>query len=137
MPRPRRKARKWFQLYFWKDRDLSLELVANAQAAGYEALLVAVDDVPVAGNRPRDLRNGMTVPPRLTARTFLDASYRWRWWFNLLTAEPYSFAFDKTGQGSTRDPLHRLSDPTVAFGRMARSRGFTRTTSRAQHGACI
>ncbi|MER8073427.1 alpha-hydroxy acid oxidase [Streptomyces sp. NPDC094034] len=107
-------ARKWFQLYLWKDRDLSLQLVANAKAAGYEALLVTVD-VPVAGNRLRDKRNGMTIPPQLTMKTFIDASYRWQWWFDFLTTEPYSFAFDTSGQGSTSDVVRRLSDPTVTF----------------------
>jgi isopentenyl diphosphate isomerase/L-lactate dehydrogenase-like FMN-dependent dehydrogenase len=112
------KARKWFQLYLWKDRDLSLELVAKANAAGYEALLITVD-VPVAGNRLRDQRNGMTVPPRLTARTFLHASYRWHWWWDFLTTEPYSFAFDTSGQGSTSDVIRRLTDPSVTFADLA------------------
>jgi isopentenyl diphosphate isomerase/L-lactate dehydrogenase-like FMN-dependent dehydrogenase len=112
------EARKWFQLYLWKDRDLSLELVRNARAAGYEALLVTVD-VPVSGNRLRDQRNGMTIPPRLTAKTFLDASYRWRWWFDFLTTEPYSFAFDTTGRGSLGDLMRRLADPSVTFGDLA------------------
>ncbi len=107
-------ARKWFQLYLWKDRELSLELVSNAQAAGYEALIVTVD-VPVGGNRLRDLRHGMTIPPQLTLKTFLDASYRWQWWFNFLTTEPYQFAFDKNGQGALADVVGKLYDPTVTF----------------------
>ncbi|HWG25559.1 alpha-hydroxy acid oxidase [Actinospica sp.] len=112
------KARKWFQLYLWKDRELSLELVRDAKAAGYEALLVTVD-VPVSGNRLRDQRNGMTIPPRLTAKTFLDASYRWRWWFDFLSTEPYSFAFDTTGRGSLGDLMRRLADPSVTFADLA------------------
>jgi L-lactate dehydrogenase (cytochrome) len=112
------KARKWFQLYLWKDRELSLELVRNAKAAGYEALLVTVD-VPVSGNRLRDQRNGMTVPPRLTAKTFLDASYRWSWWFDFLSTEPYSFAFDTTGRGSLGDLIRRLTDPSATFADLA------------------
>lgn len=107
-------ARKWFQLYLWKDRELSRELVANAKAAGYEALVVTVD-VPVNGNRLRDLRNGMTIPPQLTLKTFLDASYRWEWWLNFLTTEPYSFAFDKRGEGALTDLVSKLYDPTATF----------------------
>ncbi|MCL2542909.1 MAG: alpha-hydroxy-acid oxidizing protein [Nocardioidaceae bacterium] len=107
-------ARKWFQLYLWKDRELSLELISNARAAGYEALIVTVD-VPAGGNRLRDLRHGMTIPPQLTARTFLDASYRFEWWFNLLTTEPYRFAFDKSGEGDLADVAGKLYDPTVTF----------------------
>ena len=107
-------AHKWFQLYLWKDRELSLDLVATAKAEGYEALLVTVD-VPASGNRLRDLRNGMTIPPRLTPRTFLDASYRFQWWFDFLTTEPFSFAFDRGGRASTSDLIRKLSDPTVGF----------------------
>jgi L-lactate dehydrogenase (cytochrome) len=105
-------ARKWFQLYLWRDRGLSRRLVEDAKAAGYEALLVTVD-VPVNGNRLRDLRNGMTIPPQLSLRTFLDASYRWEWWFNFLTTEPLSFAFD--AEGSLTDLVTKLYDPTTGF----------------------
>ncbi|HEV7627984.1 MAG TPA: alpha-hydroxy acid oxidase, partial [Streptomyces sp.] len=87
---------------------------ANAKAAGYEALLVTVD-VPVNGNRLRDLRNGMTIPPQLTLKTFIDASYRWEWWLNFLTTEPYTFAFDKDGQGALTDLVSKLYDPSVTF----------------------
>lgn len=55
-------ARKWFQLYVWRDRGAGKELVERAQAAGYEALILTVD-VPVAGARLRDVRNGLTIPP--------------------------------------------------------------------------
>ena len=51
-------GRKWFQLYMWHDRDRSMELVKRAADAGYDTLLVTVD-VPVAGARLRDTRNGM------------------------------------------------------------------------------
>ena len=59
-------GRNWFQLYMWKDRDRSMALVDRAAKAGYDTLLVTVD-VPVAGARLRDVRNGMTIPPSLTA----------------------------------------------------------------------
>lgn len=111
-------ARKWFQLYLWKDRELSLELVSNARDAGYEALIVTVD-VPAIGNRLRDLRHGMTIPPQLTLRTFVDASYRWEWWFNFLTTEPLRFAFDKKGEGALTDIVAKLYDPTVTFDDLA------------------
>src|SRR3990170_3589998 len=57
-------ARKWFQLYMWKDRDRSMALVERAAKAGFDTLLVTVD-VPVAGARLRGKRNGMTIPPTL------------------------------------------------------------------------
>src|SRR5215212_12023530 len=65
-------GRNWFQLYMWKDRDRSMALVERAAAAGFDTMLVTVD-VPVAGARLRDTRNGMSIPPMLTLRTVLDA----------------------------------------------------------------
>ena len=59
-------ARRWFQLYLWRDREASAALVERARAAGYEALVLTVD-TPVAGPRLRDVRNGFTIPPALTA----------------------------------------------------------------------
>lgn len=65
-------GRNWFQLYMWKDRDRSQALVERAAAAGYDTLLVTVD-VPVAGARLRDVRNGLTVPPQLTLKTIFNS----------------------------------------------------------------
>ena len=47
----------------WKDRDRSMALVERAATAGFDTLIVTVD-VPVAGARLRDKRNGMSIPPR-------------------------------------------------------------------------
>lgn len=107
-------ARRWFQLYLWKNRDLSLELVRNARDAGYDTLMITVD-VPTTGNRVRDLRNGMTIPPQLTLKTLLDASYRPEWWINFLTTEPYRFAFDRSGEGTLSDLVATLYDSSVTF----------------------
>ena len=63
---------KWFQLYAWKDRGILREMLARAKAAGFAAAILTVD-VPVAGNRERDLYNDFTVPPRVTVRTALQA----------------------------------------------------------------
>ena len=88
-------GRNWFQLYMWKDRDRSLELVRRAATAGFDALLVTVD-VPVSGARLRDRRNGMTIPPKLKLSTALDVLRRPAWWFDFVTTEPLAFAsFDR------------------------------------------
>ena len=57
----------WFQLYVWQNRDLTRSFVERARAAGYRALVLTVD-VPVISRRERDLRNGFTIPPRITVR---------------------------------------------------------------------
>src|SRR5690242_21198677 len=84
-------GRNWFQLYMWKDRERSMALVARAAEAGFDTLLVTVD-VPVAGARLRDKRNGLTIPPQLTPGTVLNALPRPAWWINFLTTEPLAFA---------------------------------------------
>lgn len=61
-------GRRWFQLYLWKDHSACQELIERAAANGYDTLVVTVD-TPVAGQRLRDTRNGMRIPPRLTGLT--------------------------------------------------------------------
>ncbi|MCX5044400.1 alpha-hydroxy-acid oxidizing protein [Aldersonia sp. NBC_00410] len=107
-------GRNWFQLYMWKDRDRSMQLVSRAAAAGYDALLVTVD-VPVAGARLRDKRNGMTIPPALTLRTVLDAAPRPQWWIDFLTTEPLAFASLDRWSGTVAELLDSMFDPTVTF----------------------
>lgn len=111
-------GRHWFQLYMWKDRDRSMALVERAARAGFDTLLVTVD-VPVAGARLRDVRNGMTIPPTLTPRTVLDAVPRPRWWFDLLTTEPLVFASLDSWSGTVADLLDTMFDPTVTFADLA------------------
>jgi 4-hydroxymandelate oxidase len=57
-------APRWFQLYVWKDRTVTADLVKRAVAAGYEALCLTVD-TPLLGRREKDERNAFTLPPGL------------------------------------------------------------------------
>ena len=107
-------GRNWFQLYMWKDRDRSMALVDRAAKAGYDTLLVTVD-VPVAGARLRDKRNGFTIPPQLTVGTVIDALPRPAWWFNFLTTEPLAFASLSRWSGTVADLLDTMFDPTVTY----------------------
>jgi L-lactate dehydrogenase (cytochrome) len=107
-------GRNWFQLYMWKDRDRSMELVERAATAGFDTLLVTVD-VPAAGARLRDKRNGLTIPPSLTARTFWNALPRVRWWVDFLTTEPVRFASFEQWDGTVAELLDSMFDPTVDF----------------------
>ncbi|MBI2701054.1 alpha-hydroxy-acid oxidizing enzyme [Mycobacterium gordonae] len=108
------QGRKWFQLYMWRDRERSMELVRRAADAGFDTMLVTVD-VPVAGARLRDVRNGMSIPPALTLRTVLDAVPHPRWWFDLLTTEPLSFASLDRWSGTVGEYLNTMFDPSVTF----------------------
>jgi L-lactate dehydrogenase (cytochrome) len=62
----------WLQLYLWKGDEVIAGLVERAQAAGYGALVLTID-VPVVGNRERDLRNGVGLPPPVRLDTVVDA----------------------------------------------------------------
>ena len=105
-------ASKWFQLYVLRDRGAGKELVERAQAAGYEALILTVD-VPVAGARLRDVRNGLTIPPSLTLGTVLDAATHPWWWFNLLTTEPLVFASLTSWEGTVAELINQMFDPSL------------------------
>jgi L-lactate dehydrogenase (cytochrome) len=111
-------GRNWFQLYMWKDRDRSMALVDRAAEAGFDTLLVTVD-VPVAGARLRDVRNGMTIPPTLTPRTVVNAIPRPAWWINFLTTEPLAFASLDSWSGTVADLLDTMFDPTVTYDDLA------------------
>ena len=103
---------RWFQLYLWKDRERSLDLLQRAQASGYETLLVTVD-TPITGQRLRDNRNGLSIPPKLTLKTILDASYRPGWWFNFLTTEPPKYASLSNTSQSLAEMTRTMFDPTL------------------------
>ncbi|MCT1830622.1 alpha-hydroxy acid oxidase [Brevibacterium luteolum] len=107
-------ATKWFQLYLWRDRDASHDLIQRAWAAGYRTLLVTVDTA-IAGRRLRDVRNGLTVPPKLTLGTVLDASYRPEWWINFLTTDPLTFASLSDDTSSLAALVNGMFDPTLSM----------------------
>jgi len=82
---------KWFQIYTWRDRGLVEELVGRAKAAGYTAVWLTVDTA-VLGRRERDVRRGMTLPPKLGPRTLVDGAVHPAWTWDFLTHEPITFA---------------------------------------------
>jgi L-lactate dehydrogenase (cytochrome) len=105
-------ARRWFQLYLMTDRGYGVELVDRARDAGYDTIILTVD-TPVAGRRHRDVRNGLTIPPQLTPKTLADMAMHPRWWINLLTSEPLSFATLTSTEGTVADLISRVFDPSV------------------------
>lgn len=104
----------WFQLYMWKDRDASLELIKRAKAAGVDNLILTVD-VPVAGARLRDNRNGLTVPPKINLKTLMNAAPRVEWWWNFLTKPSLEFASMNSWEGTVAELLDFMFDPTMTF----------------------
>ncbi len=78
----------WFQLYYPVDETIRRDLVKRADAAGYPVLVVLAD-VPVFGYRAKEMRNGLTLPPKLHSRAFLQILQRPRWaWATLRHGVP-------------------------------------------------
>lgn len=107
-------TRRWFQLYLWRDRAASAEVVRRAAEAGNEALMLTVD-TPVGGARLRDARNGLTIPPALTVRTLLDMGRHPHWWVNLLTTAPLEFAALTSWEGTVSELIDSMFDPALTL----------------------
>ena len=84
------KAPFWFQLYVFRDRGFGESVIQRAQAAGCTALFVTVD-LPMRGQRHCDIKNGLSVPPRLTARNAFDILTKPTWALGVLMGKRKSF----------------------------------------------
>ncbi len=91
-------ARRWQQVFIYKDRDLTLQHLERAKNAGYEAIILPVD-CAVTGNKRRDERNGFAIPPRLTTRMLFGSVGRFGWLLNRLRAPHLTFANLEGWQG--------------------------------------
>jgi isopentenyl diphosphate isomerase/L-lactate dehydrogenase-like FMN-dependent dehydrogenase len=107
-------VRRWFQLYLWRDRSQSLQFIYGAKEAGFEGLILTVDTA-VGGIKWRDMRNGLTVPPKITLKTFLDMALKPKWWFNLLTTAPLEFATFRNFNKPLSEIAATVFDPAVTF----------------------
>lgn len=102
----------WFQLYLWKDREGTRRLIEQVRRAGYDTLVLTVD-TPVAGNRLRDARNGLTIPPTLNLSTMWDMARHPAWWFNVLTTDPIEFASLRSFDGTVAELVAKMFDPSL------------------------
>ncbi len=105
---------RWFQLYLWRDRGKAAELLDRVAAAGFRTLVLTVD-VPVPGDRRRDARNGLGLPPALRLRTMVEGALHPRWWFDFLTTEPIRFAIQTEAGEPLQEVLARAFDPAVTM----------------------
>jgi L-lactate dehydrogenase (cytochrome) len=114
----------WFQLYVMRDRGFAASLIDRAKAAKCSALVLTLD-LQIQGQRHRDLKNGLVVPPRLTFGTFLDVLGKPSWALNVLRGRRKSFG-NLEGQIKGADNLLTLSqwiagqfDPTLSWNDVA------------------
>jgi L-lactate dehydrogenase (cytochrome) len=111
-------APKWFQLYVWRDEKLVNGLIDRAKAAGYRALILTVDTA-ILGRRERDVRSGLTIPPKAGLRTIIDGARRPAWWLSYLTADELlmanviSHAPEGTGSSGLAELTNKQFDPAI------------------------
>jgi len=110
----------WFQLYVMRDRGFAAELIARAKAAKCSAIVLTLD-LQIQGQRHRDLKNGLAVPPRLTLGTLLDVMTKPGWALNVLSGRRKSFG-NLAGRIPDAKSLTTLSqwiagqfDPTLSW----------------------
>jgi len=82
---------KCFQIYIHKDRELTYEFVERCKTANYTSMCLTIDTL-VAGNRERDLRTGMVMPPNLTMKSLWSFATHLDWAINYLTHEKFELA---------------------------------------------
>ena len=80
----------WFQLYFMRDRDFIERLIQRAYDAGCSALVLTLD-LQILGQRHKDLKNGMTAPPKLTIPNMIDMASKPGWSLGMLGTPRRSF----------------------------------------------
>jgi L-lactate dehydrogenase (cytochrome) len=110
----------WFQVYVMRDRGFTRELIQRARAADCSALMVTAD-LTVQGQRHREIKNGLSVPPRITLRNLLDMASKPRWAWSMLRAPSRSFG-NLQGRIDNTDSLSTLAqwiakqfDPTLEW----------------------
>lgn len=104
----------WFQLYISKDRSITHDLIDRVEASGYDVIELTID-TPVGGIRRRDIRNGLTVPPKLTPSTALDMAFHPSWWWHKLTEAPLEFASLRDSGGTVSELLSRVFEPALTL----------------------
>jgi isopentenyl diphosphate isomerase/L-lactate dehydrogenase-like FMN-dependent dehydrogenase len=107
-------VRRWFQLYVMKNRENSLSIINQAKDAGFEALILTID-TPVAGIRIRDMRNGLTIPPKIRFATVLAIARKPMWWINLFTTKKLEFAAFKGWNKPMVELAAAIFDPSTKF----------------------
>jgi L-lactate dehydrogenase (cytochrome) len=111
----------WFQLYIQRDDGLNKELLTRAAAAGYRVLMITVD-TPVPGHRIRDERNGLAIPPALTARSLAGIAAHPGYWLRMLRAPAIGFANFPAVSTKTIAGSGSLFDPSIGWDAIATAR---------------
>jgi L-lactate dehydrogenase (cytochrome) len=102
----------WFQLYTMKDIDYTDRLIQRAKDAGCSAMVITLD-LQILGQRHKDIKNGLSVPPKPTIATVADLATRWRWGLGMLGTRRWFFG-NIVGHVKGVDNVSSLSEWTAS-----------------------
>ncbi|MBT9384556.1 alpha-hydroxy-acid oxidizing protein [Pseudooceanicola sp. CBS1P-1] len=97
----------WFQLYTMKDQDYLRRLIQRAKDAKCSALVITLD-LQILGQRHKDLKNGLSAPPKLTPAVMADLATKWTWGLEMLATKRRSF-------GNIVGHAQGVTDPSSLF----------------------
>jgi L-lactate dehydrogenase (cytochrome) len=100
----------WFQLYVMRDRDFSKNLISRAKAAGCSALVLTVD-LQILGQRHKDVKNGLSAPPKPTIANMINLAMKPRWCLGMLGTQRRTFR-NIVGHAKGVDDMSSLSSWT-------------------------
>lgn len=113
-------APRWMQVFIFRDRGFTRELTERAAAAGYDALVLTIDN-QLLGNRERDLRNGFSIPPRFKLADLAGMALKLPWLWRMRTELPRITFGNYVRQGDTADVkalagrMASLLDPSMSW----------------------
>ena len=117
----------WFQLYVMKDHDFVDGMIERAKKAGCSALVLTLD-LQILGQRHKDIKNGLTAPPKMTPRNILDMALHPRWSWGMARTRRRSFG-NIVGHARNVDNLQKVTvwanenyDPQLDWAKVARIR---------------
>ncbi|MBU2994584.1 alpha-hydroxy acid oxidase [Octadecabacter sp. 1_MG-2023] len=114
----------WFQVYTIKDNDFMKRLIDRAKAAKCSAIVITLD-LQILGQRHKDLKNGLTAPPKFTIPTMLDLATKWTWGLQMLQTKRRFFgnivghAKDVSDPSSLADWTATAFDQSLDWDRIA------------------
>ena len=94
----------WFQIYTLNDDAFNRAIIGRAKAAGCSALVITVD-LQILGQRHKDLKNGLSAPPKFTLPTMLNLATKWAWGIEMLQTRRRFF-------GNIVGHVEGVSDPS-------------------------
>ncbi|MEL6522199.1 MAG: alpha-hydroxy acid oxidase [Pseudomonadota bacterium] len=115
----------WFQLYTMKDEDYTSRLIQRAKDAGCSALVITLD-LQILGQRHKDLKNGLSAPPKFTLPVLADLATKWGWGLEMLGTKRRFFGNIIGHVDNIKDPssLHAWTaeqfDPALDWSKVAK-----------------